>query len=461
MAETEADRHIVRGLALETAFLKRKLQERSELDMAAVRWVLEKSREFYWTATRLVGLGHLHDGSRRESPAGERVLRAIASDRVRHAPHEPSRRIFVDATDTFDAHQVSGIQRVVLELARHLVALCDAQIVVIRNGAFVRLPGLEPVVFREEDFLILADCGWNRLDDYRSSLASPARAGTKIVAIVYDCIPVRFPAAFAAGLSDAFIEWLRLVSRFCVGAIAISRTVAQEFARFLQSREIGSRRPLKIGWYALGFDIPSASVASSGALGELQKLSSGIFVTVGTLEPRKGHATALDAMDKLWAEGRDCAYVIVGRKGWNVEHLVDRIERHPQNGRRLFWFDGLNDSDLAGVYRKAKALVSPSLAEGYGLPLVEAAHFGARIIASDIDVFREVAPNADFFQVANSDELAARLVEAIDLPRIAPPMETVTWRQSAQRLYDILRHDRYQIAFDPAARDSLGATSPA
>ena len=71
------------------------------------------------------------------------------------------------------------------------------------------------------------------------------------------------------------------------------------------------------------------------------------------------------------------------------------------------WLDDANDIELAWCYQHACCLIATSKDEGYGLPLVEAAHYGVPIICSDIPVFREVAQGyADYFKVWDSSALA-------------------------------------------------------
>jgi glycosyltransferase involved in cell wall biosynthesis len=64
---------------------------------------------------------------------------------------------------------------------------------------------------------------------------------------------------------------------------------------------------------------------------------------VGTIEPRKGYAQALDAFEAIWRDGCPIQLVIVGRIGWKVESLVARLRSHEQIGDRLRWFDSADD----------------------------------------------------------------------------------------------------------------------
>jgi glycosyltransferase involved in cell wall biosynthesis len=127
---------------------------------------------------------------------------------------------------------------------------------------------------------------------------------------------------------------------------------------------------------------------------------------VGTVEPRKGHAQALEAFELLWQEGHQCQLVIVGKPGWNVEELVSRISEHKDQGKRLFWLQSISDEYLRLIYENASCLLACSKGEGFGLPLIEAAKHNLSILARDITVFREVGKNnATYFSAENSYQL--------------------------------------------------------
>ena len=114
------------------------------------------------------------------------------------------------------------------------------------------------------------------------------------------------------------------------------------------------------------------------------------FLMVGTVEPRKGHRQALAAIEKLWATGR---YQSRDHRQEGVEdrRSGEADQNAPKHNNRLFWLQGVSDEMLDHVYRSAHALLAASEGEGFGLPLIEAAHYGLPIIARDIPVFREVA----------------------------------------------------------------------
>ena len=165
------------------------------------------------------------------------------------------------------------------------------------------------------------------------------------------------------------------------------------------------------------------------------------FLMVGTLEPRKGNAQTLQAFEQLWAKGIEVNLVMVGKQGWMVESLIDKIKKHPQLNKRLFWLDGISDEFLELVYSHSTCLVAASEGEGFGLPLIEAAQKKLPIIARDIPVFKEVAgEHAYYFENSQEPEVIAKAIEEwLELHKTnqhpkSDEMPWLTWKQSAEQL---------------------------
>ena len=166
------------------------------------------------------------------------------------------------------------------------------------------------------------------------------------------------------------------------------------------------------------------------------------FLTVGTLEPRKGQQQTLAAFELLWRQQVDVNLVIVGKKGWMVDELAERINNHAELGKSLFWLDGISDEYLEKIYKASGCLVSASEGEGFGLPLIEAAKQGLPILARDLPVFREVAGDHAFYFTGLSAQDLACAIEAwqnLYQNKQAPDSKLIpilTWAQSAKQLID-------------------------
>jgi glycosyltransferase involved in cell wall biosynthesis len=378
-----------------------------------------------------------------------------------HRPASARPRLFVDISELTKSDAKSGIQRVVRNIIREL----------LRSDFGFRI---EPI-YRDNDEYRYArqfTCKFLRIDSLRLSdslvdfypsdtflgldldLTLTQRAADRLHAfrlaggsvnfVVYDILPVRRPDWFPQNLASLFLDWLNRIAFAGTRLIAISRTVAQELADHLASSGLQRAQPAKITWYHNGADhetdIPFVCEASSPDFEKLfQNSASPLFLTVGTLEPRKGISQLIEAADYFWRY-QDARFVLVGKHGWLVDDLANKIYRHPEFGRRLFWFESMPDEFLTTLYCMASAVILPSEAEGFGLPLVEAACQGVPVIARDLPVFREVGGDGAFYFTADSgDQLGQALLEWIKLRQSgqAPDPRLIrvnNWMQSADQL---------------------------
>ena len=113
-------------------------------------------------------------------------------------------------------------------------------------------------------------------------------------------------------------------------------------------------------------------------------------------------------------------------------------------GRRLFWFDAASDTDLAFAYDHCAAALAPSYAEGFGLPIAEAAWRGKPALCSDIPVFREIGRDGALYFPVNDALALAALIGDFSAGRASPdPARVVrpTWREAALRIVEVIVRD--------------------
>ncbi len=168
------------------------------------------------------------------------------------------------------------------------------------------------------------------------------------------------------------------------------------------------------------------------------------YLMVGTIEPKKGHVPTIESFETLWSGGLDRNLVLVGRRGWLDEQVLNRIENSPYFGTKLFWFDDLDDVDLYLAYRESRALIFSSYAEGFGIPMVEAAMSKLPMICYDTPVAREVSGEFGLFY-SNFSEFAGLINsmendEAHDEQRKKlEGFQWPSWRETGFSLFEYLR----------------------
>jgi glycosyltransferase involved in cell wall biosynthesis len=380
---------------------------------------------------------------------------------VRHAP--PA-RLLVDVTGTIKRDAGTGIQRVVKKVVEALYRgeRYDIPAIAVRSvdgrlftahayaatlaGTVPPAPDAEIDIRPGDRFFMLSD-SWNAFEELAPLFARIRAEGGEVLSCIFDLIPELYPHACHEVTPPLYDAWLRKALQESDGFLAISRTVAQELADFVKSRNLPHKSGLKIGWFHCGCDIaPGGEAPISAPVKQAAAGPAPIFLCVSTIEPRKGQRVALQAFEKLWGEGVEAKLVFVGRRGWLDEAIAFELDNHPEKGRRLFWFDDAGDGDLGFLYDHARALVAPSFAEGFGLPIVEAAWRGRPALCSDIPVFREVGgEGAIYFRVNDPDDLSLRVKDLL-AGKIAGDPEKVlraSWSDAARRITEVVARDEW------------------
>ncbi|MBK1720086.1 hypothetical protein CKO27_21005 [Thiocystis violacea] len=274
--------------------------------------------------------------------------------------------------------------------------------------------------------------------------------GVELHFIVFDLLPVQRPDWFLPQVHTHFLPWLHTLIAVADGLWAISNSVAEDLRAYVQTQAPERQSAPRIGHFHLGADL-AASLPTNGLPPEAESILATLraratLLSVATIEPRKGHAQTLAACERLWAGGHDFNLVFVGKQGWLVDTLAERLRRHPESGRRFFWLPGISDTYLEAVYAASRGLLAVSEGEGFGLPLIEAARHQLPILARDLPVFREVAgQQATWFAGTAPEDLAhaiaawlPKLAEGTAIPSTQRPW--MTWEASARQLWRALGH---------------------
>ena len=156
------------------------------------------------------------------------------------------------------------------------------------------------------------------------------------------------------------------------------------------------------------------------------------LLMVGTLEPRKNHATALRALARLKAEEFPHRLLIVGGHGWLFEPVRQLIQQLGLENDVIFT-GYVDDVELPALYTGADCVLLPSLYEGFGFPVLEAMACGTPVVCSNVSSLPEVAGDAALLVDPLDDEgLAAAVARLLTNPDIASNMRAAGFRQAAR-----------------------------
>jgi glycosyltransferase involved in cell wall biosynthesis len=225
------------------------------------------------------------------------------------------------------------------------------------------------------------------------------RAGAVFVPLIHDVIPLAFPEYGRPGEETRHRRRMATVARLADGVVVNSVETGAALAPHLPA-------DLRVHAAPLGVSMPSVGVMQ-------EVMARPYFVCVGTIEPRKNHLLLLHVWRRLVALHGDLAprLVIVGKRGWENENVLDLLDRCAALKGHVVELGAVSDVRLAGLLRGARALLMPSFAEGFGLPVAEALSQGTPVICSDLPAMREVGAG---------------------VPEYLDPLHAVAWQDAVQ-----------------------------
>ncbi|WP_291490627.1 glycosyltransferase family 1 protein [Desulfurella sp.] len=246
------------------------------------------------------------------------------------------------------------------------------------------------LTINKTDLLLIIDAFWqityteNKL--FFKIQKKLKKKGGKVAYLIYDIIPVTNKEVVSDAMVNVFEKSFNKLIKYADFYITISRSEQRNIDSYLKSQKIN--KPIE--YFYLGADLPKCEENESIQSDIAKIIKNPYFLIVGTIEPRKGHSIVIEAFEYLWNEGFGDSLVIVGKPGWASQKLFNHILNSTYYNNKLFMFNNCNDSELNFLYNNTKALIFASQREGFGLPLVEAMQYKKPIIASDIEVFKEL-----------------------------------------------------------------------
>ncbi|MBI2953257.1 MAG: glycosyltransferase family 4 protein [Chloroflexi bacterium] len=263
-----------------------------------------------------------------------------------------------------------------------------------------------------------------------------------VVFTVHDLIGALFPENLPPIARIYWSRWLPFTVRFADAVLADSECTRRDIVRLVNFP------PERITVVPAGVDEvfrPQAK-AEIEAFRELRGLPQDLILYVGTIEPRKGIDTLIDAFADV-AMRHPHHLLIAGKRGWYWEPILRRIADRGMEGR-IHFLDYVPESDLPALYASAAVFVFPSRYEGFGLPVLEAMACGTPVICSNAASLPEVAGQAAILVPPDQSWALAEAIEAVltdkglgddlrekGLHRAAE----FTWEKTAQATLEVYR----------------------
>jgi glycosyltransferase involved in cell wall biosynthesis len=332
-----------------------------------------------------------------------------------------SARVLVNSA--FRPQRVTGQQRYAIEIADRLLTRPGFESI----GPSGRWSGSS---LRVWGWVLLA---LNRVARGATLLSLTARAPVRHrrhVVVIHDLFLVTNPEWFSRRFSITHVPLLRAQLREAAAIVAVSESVAAEVReRFAGEVVVAPNAPSAV--------FGRADAAADAAVLEKRGLASGGYLlSVGSMDPRKNLPTLAEAYGRLPLATRQSFPLII--VGGGAAAFRDQTFTWPEGTRDAGY---VTDDELRALYAGARAVVFPSKAEGFGLPLVEAAAAHcAGLVVSDIPVFRWICgEGAAYVDPSSADSIAAGLQRAVDgtVPPISIAPGRFDWDSSADTVGEL------------------------
>lgn len=256
-----------------------------------------------------------------------------------------------------------------------------------RRDAVQALVALRPRRGRALRNAVLVQASPHHLTRPRQVEAILRREAARWLVLVHDLIPLEFPEYARPGGAALHQRRVETITALADGILANSAAT------------LDAIRP----WIAASGRQPATGVALLGAWHapdprpDPAPSDQPYFLCLGTIEPRKNHLLLLHLwrqMAQTLPAAKVPRLVLIGRRGWENEQVVDLLERCPALRPFVEERTGLPDREVRRLLAGARALLMPSFAEGFGMPVAEALHAGVPVLCSDLPALREAGAAA-------------------------------------------------------------------
>jgi glycosyltransferase involved in cell wall biosynthesis len=244
---------------------------------------------------------------------------------------------------------------------------------------------------------------------HANSYQAPKVGSAKLIFTVYDMSFWIYPE-FTTEKNRLICQegTLEAVSR-ADGLVFISQSARNEFERIFP--DFCDRQKVAVAVAPLASRFPRLSEPRS-------VVPSGVWLAVGSLEPRKNYSALLNALEKYWGRSKVRRQLVIaggsGRKSAEVRQRISELE-----GRGLVRYLGyVSEESLKELYGRAFALVFPSHYEGFGLPIVEAMSQGCPVITRKNSSLEEVGGSAALYFNDTIEDLVETMIRLENLPEL-------------------------------------------
>jgi glycosyltransferase involved in cell wall biosynthesis len=235
---------------------------------------------------------------------------------------------------------------------------------------------------------------------------APALPGVPQVTTILDVIYKRYPEAHAGLMAQGMRVLVPLAAKRSRRVLTLSHSAKEDIVRFLRV----PRDRVDITYLGPGMEGDVEPVSEREVRDSFELGNGPIVLAVSAKRPHKNLERLVDAFARVSVRPAPTLVVI----GYSTPFEGDLKRRGAVRVRLEGWVD---DAMLEGLYRAATCLVFPSLAEGFGLPVLEAMSLGLPVACSNATSLPEVAGDAAVYFDPTEATSIARAIEKLLLDK--------------------------------------------
>ena len=371
---------------------------------------------------------------------------AELSNRFRFPVGAPTLFYFVDHTVHYDGN--TGMQRVVRQLGKALLETDanivfvkwdepESRIVLVDQADLMRLqswsgPMLQSAQLTEypapgdatkgiDSQIEAGRCGWLVVPEVPhitphqrqitlDLITSAQSKSLKTAFIFYDATPLKEDSLkFMAEPHETYMQTLILADL----VLPISKFSQRELTDFFETHQMASPECYpEVAALPIAAELPATQRATQSLI---RVQSENLILSVGSVTHHKNQLTLLEAFQDYVSDNPDTDWRLLLIGGVAPE-LQSRVQRIVQQCSAIYVESQMDDANLFDAYRRAAFTVFPSVAEGFGLPILESLWFGKPCVCANFGAMSEVAEGGGCLPINIRDkaELRQAIMRLID-----------------------------------------------
>lgn len=298
-------------------------------------------------------------------------------------------------------------------------------------------------IFSKNDFFLSFGLEW--AEKYPASFHDLKKRGVNIATICYDLIPIKFPSYCFVDFSNEFSEYLVNILHGSCYIFCISDNTKKDLTDFIYHSGAPSPKLIKL-------KLGSSMFENFSKVKNYPKpnIKNKFILYVSTIETRKNHQLVIDVYLLARKKGIDLPNIFfIGMQGWGTQNLINQINNDSYLNKKISVLNNVDDQRLGEFYKNTLFCIYPSLYEGWGLPIIEAAGFGKVTLCSDIKPLREaggkfmkyINPNnpekwLDAIHLLYSDNLSLQKIQK----KIINNFPIQNWEDTAKQIISNIRY---------------------